>query len=76
MNILKQILFTFAIVIGFSLTAFAQKDNQEKPPKPPPPVVNPEDKKPPKERPDDGDKPKKPSAILAKTESGFSITFG
>ena len=75
MKIVKQLLFTFAIVIGFSLTTFAQKDDQKKPPKNPP-VINPGDKKPPKgEKPPDGDKPKKPSAILVKTENGFEITI-
>jgi hypothetical protein len=79
MKILKQLLFTFAIVVGFSLTAFAQKDNQEKPPpKEKPPVVNPGEK-PPREKPPENDrgndKPKKPNAILVKTENGFAITF-
>ncbi len=74
MKTLKQLLFTFAIVVGFSLTAFAQKGNQEKPPKPQPPVVNPEPK-PPREKPNEGDKPKKPSAILVKNENGFAIMF-
>ena len=77
MKILKQLLFTFAIVVGLSLTAFAQKDNQEKPiRKPEPPVVNPGDKKPPKERPSEGDKPKKPNTIFAKTENEFVIMVG
>lgn len=63
---LKQILFTFAIVVGFSLTAFAQKDQDKpRPPKEQPPVVNPGEKpKPPK--PDNEDKPKKPNVIFVK----------
>ena len=77
MNILKQLLLIFAIVIGFSLTAFAQKDDQDKkPPKEKPPVVNPEDKKPPKgEKPPENDRPKKPNAIFVKTGNGFQTTF-
>ena len=47
MKILKQLLFTSAIVIGFSLTASAQNTNEEK--KKPPKEnaeIKPEDKKP------------------------------
>lgn len=69
MKILKHTLFIFAIVIGFSLTTFAQKGGQDKPPKEKPPVVNPEEKKPPKEKPSEGDKPKKPNVIFVKTEN-------
>jgi hypothetical protein len=59
MNTLKQILFTFAVVVGLSIGISAQKNNDQKkpPPKPPPPVVNPGGEKPPKPR---DDKPKKP----------------
>ena len=62
MNTLKQILFTFAVVIGLSIAISAQKnDEQKKPPvKDPPPVVNPREKPPPREKPREGDKPKKP----------------
>jgi hypothetical protein len=58
MNTLKQILFTFAVVIGLSVAVSAQKNDPKKPPpKPPPPVVNPGGEKPPKPR---DEKPKKP----------------
>ena len=63
MNTLKQILFIFAVIIGLSIAASAQKNDDQKkpPPKDPPPVVNPrQDKPPPRERPREGDKPKKP----------------
>ncbi len=62
MNTLKQILFTFAVVIGLSIGISAQKkDDQKKPPpKPPPPVVNPGGEKPPRGKPRESDKPKKP----------------
>lgn len=61
MRSMKKILFTFAMVVGLSVAAFAQKDGDKKPPKPPPPVVNPQPKPPPK----DNDKPKKPGSELA-----------
>jgi hypothetical protein len=59
MNTFKQILFTFAVVIGLSIAVSAQKNEDQKkpPPKPPPPVVNPGGQKPPKPR---EEKPKKP----------------
>ena len=65
MRVLKQILLTFAIVIGLSVAAFAQKDGPKKPPKDPP-VVTPGDKKPPKDPPksNDGNKPKKPGYAI------------
>jgi hypothetical protein len=63
MRVLRQILFTAAMVIGVALTASAQSSEQPKrpPPKDPPPkVVVPQDKKPPPPRDDkkgDGKKP-------------------
>ncbi len=60
MKTLKQLILTFAVVIGLSMAVLAQKDDQKKPPpKPPPPVVNPGEK-PPRNPPREGDKPKKP----------------
>ncbi len=56
MRVFNKILFTSAMVVGLSLSAFAQKDDKKPPPKPQPPVVNPQPKNPP---PKD-DKPKKP----------------
>lgn len=50
MKILRYTLFTFALVIGFSVTSFAQKDQKDPPPKKDPPVVVIKDK--------DKDKPK------------------
>lgn len=70
MNTLKQLLFTFAVIAGLSIAASAQKDDQKKPPpKDPPPVVNPrQDKPPPRERPREGDKPKKPGMAYSIAE--------
>jgi hypothetical protein len=79
MKILKQILFTFAVVVGLSLTAFAQKgDGDRKPPKKEkPPVVNPE-QKPPREKPRDNDRNndnrgKKPGMAFIKTEDETEV---
>lgn len=61
MRSMKEMLFTFALVAGLSVGAFAQKEGEKKPPpKPSPPVVNPQPKPPPKD-----DKPKKPGNDLA-----------
>ena len=73
MRAVKKILFTFAMVVGLSIAAFAQKgDDQKKPPpKNPPPVVTPGDKKPPK----GDDKPRKPGMafIIASKESWIDL---
>ncbi len=76
MNTLKQVLFTFAVVVGLAMGVSAQKNDPKKPPpKDPPPTVNPRgDKPPPRENPPrEGDKPKKPSMeyslILGKNDS-------
>lgn len=61
MRSMKKILFTFAMVAGISVGAFAQKDEKKPPPKPSPPVVNPQPKPPPK----DNEKPKKPDNAFA-----------
>lgn len=62
MKTLKQLILTFAVVIGLSMAVLAQKDDQKKPPpKEPPPTVNPpREKPPPRNPPREGDKPKKP----------------
>ena len=61
MRVLQKILFTFAMVVGLSVAAFAQKDDPKKPPpKEKPPVVNPAPTKP----PPDSKKPKKPASAL------------
>lgn len=74
MKVLKQILFTFALLIGIAVTASAQSGNSQPkkpPPKPPPPVVKvPEgDKKPPR------DEKKKPGMawIMVRSESDSEL---
>lgn len=70
MKVIQKIIFTFAMVTGLSVAAFAQKDNPKPPPpKEKPPVVVPQPKNPP---PKDSDKPKKPSSEMAmwKQETG------
>ena len=74
MNTLKQLIFTFAVVIGLSIAVSAQKDDQRRPPpKDPPPTVNPPREKPPPQKPPgDEKKPKKPEmafAILLRNET-------
>jgi hypothetical protein len=61
MKTLKQLIFGLVMVVGLSLTAFAQKDDQKKPPPKEgrPPKVEPQEKPPPR-NPRGGDKPKKP----------------
>ncbi len=49
MKILRYTLFTFALVIGFSITSMAQKDQKDPPPKKDPPVVVVKDKDKPKD---------------------------
>lgn len=66
MKILRQVLFMTFVLIGFSMTAMAQKDdNQNRPKKDPPQIVVP-DKDKPKDRPKDdnnnnNNRPKKPN---------------
>ncbi len=66
MKTLKQLLFAVLIVVGFSMTALAQKDGDKKPPPKPgnPPVIVVEPKKPREEKPKNEDKPKKPEAFM------------
>lgn len=63
-NILK-LLFSFMLVVGFSLNISAQQDDKKKPPpKPKPPVIVPKEK--PKPKDDDKDKKdKKPPEFFA-----------
>lgn len=56
MKILKYTLLTFALVIGFSMTSMAQKDQKDPPPKKDPPVVVVKDKD--KDKPKDDNKGK------------------
>ena len=58
MKVLQKILITFAMVIGLSLAAFAQKEDKKPPPKGTPPVVTPQPK------PPDPNKPKKPELAV------------
>jgi hypothetical protein len=79
MNSLKQILFTFAMVIGLSVGVMAQKDDQKRPPPKEgrPPKVNPRDEKPPpKNTPREDKKPKKPGmayVIVMEPKGNFDI---
>lgn len=69
MRVIKKILFTFAMVVGLSVAAFAQKDPKPPPPKEKPPVVTPQPKNPP---PKDNPKPIKPgmAMVIWKSEAG------
>jgi hypothetical protein len=73
MKALKQILFMTLIVIGFSMTAMAQKDDNQNRPKKDPPVIVAPDKDKPKDRPKDDDKdrdrPKKPQVSILENRS-------
>lgn len=68
------------MMVGFSLSVSAQKNDPDKKPAPKdnPPVVKPGDK-PPKERPPDDrnndNRPKKPEMALIKTADGKDILF-
>ena len=70
MKVLKQILFMTIVVIGFSMTAMAQKqddDKKNRPPKDPPQIVAP-DKDKPKDNNNDNrnndNRPKKPESAV------------
>ncbi|MFT3744508.1 MAG: hypothetical protein QM785_09440 [Pyrinomonadaceae bacterium] len=71
MRVIQKFLFTFAMVAGLSIAAFAQKEEKPRPPKPTPPVVTPPVKNPP---PKESEKPKpiKPGSamVIWKNESG------
>ena len=80
MSFLRQILFIALLVIGFSLTASAQRQPEEK--KKPPKnnaEIKPEEKKPPKgndnPRNNEGrDKPKKPQSFFLISENKIEIS--
>jgi|GEM_PF-5894384 len=80
-NFLRQILFTAVVVIGFSLTASAQRqpDDKKKPPKNNA-EIKPEDKKPPKNNDNPRNnggretKPKKPQAFFLISENRIEIS--
>jgi hypothetical protein len=80
MNILRQILFAALIVIGFSLTASAQRqpEKKEKPPKPKV-EIKPEEKKPPRNndnRNNDNreNRPRKPQSFFLISANQIEIT--
>ncbi len=65
MKIFKQILFMTLLVVGFSMTTMAQRDDNQNRPKKDPTEIVPADKDKPKDRPKDNDnnnnnRPKKP----------------
>jgi hypothetical protein len=65
MRTFNKIFFSFVLLAGLTLSASAQRNDDQKkpPPKPPPPKVEPHEK-PPRDRPKD-DKPKKPGFAFA-----------
>ena len=67
MKFLKQILFMTLLVVGLSMTAMAQKDNnQNRPPKNPPTIPAPDKKppKPPDNNNNNNNRPKKPQDAI------------
>lgn len=77
MKILKQLLFTIAVMLCFSIAASAQKqDDKKPPPKKNPPVVVVEDKKPKKEeqpKKDKDDNVKKPPIEFFLSENRIEL---
>ena len=81
MKILKQMLFVAVVVIGFSMTAMAQRqDGDKKPPPPkkdPPQIVSP-DKKPKEEKPKNdnrnNNKGKKPQFLFISSGNQTEIS--
>lgn len=74
MKNLKQTLLAIALVVGFSLTASAQNNDQKKPPpKEKPPVVPVEPKKPKEDKPKDSDRGKKPQISFYISENRIEI---
>lgn len=81
MKIFKQILLMTLLVVGFSMTAMAQRDdNQNRPKKDPSVEIVPADKDKPKDRPkDDGNnnnnnRPKKPRDSYLEGENIIEIS--
>lgn len=82
MKLLKQILFTAVVVIGFSLTASAQNKQEEKkkPPKEnaeiePKEKNKPKEEKPKNENPNNENKGKKPQAFFVNNQNRIEISF-
>ena len=70
MRNLKQIFFVAMLVIGFSMTASAQKEGDKKPPPKQPPVIVVEPKKPKEDKPKDG---KKPQTLIFNSRDDESV---
>ena len=51
MKYIKHLVFTFVVLLGFTITASAQRNDQRRPPKGNPPVVTPADKDRPRDNP-------------------------
>lgn len=68
MRVLRQLIFMAIFIIGFSLTAMAQRqdDNKNRPPKDPPTIPAPDKNRPPDKPRDNNNtnRPKKPSIIF------------
>ncbi len=76
MKNLKHILLTIALVVGISITASAQNnDNKNRPPKEKPPVVPVEPKKPKEDKPKNDNKGKKPGIVFYLSENRIEITL-
>ncbi len=77
MKAIKQFLFVTVMIIGFSLTVSAQKDDGKKdpPPKEKPPVIVVKPKDPPPKPPKDGDDKKKPTAYLVGYSENDQVIF-
>ena len=78
MKILRQILFMALLVVGFSMTAMAQKqEDKRKPPKPPEQIV-PKEKDKPKDQPKNdnrnNDRGKKPQFFIISSVNQAEIT--
>ena len=81
MKLLKQLLFAFAVMICFSMTASAQKDGDDRkdtPKKEKPPVIIVPDKKPKEDKPKDNDRDngkKKPNSAYLKSSNEDEVEF-
>jgi Ni/Co efflux regulator RcnB len=74
MKFFNQILFMALLVVSFSMTAMAQRDDNQNRPDKDPPKIEPKDKDRPKDRPKDNDnnnnnRPKKPRDGYLESES-------
>lgn len=81
MRVLKQLIFMAIVFIVFSMTAMAQRqdDNQNRPPKKDPPQIVPPDKDRPRDRPRDDNKnsnrPQKPQDAIFVSRKQTEISF-